>query len=230
MRLLRCLAHSRQLSKIRQWNNWSYDEREPIEVRVEPDRIIIVSHPGADRSISAEGLREFKAYSRRYRNRRIGEFLKEMHLTEGRNTGFRKIRNALHNNGSPEPLFETDEERTYFSTTLYIHPDFEKSKMIAHDGNDGNRDGNDGLTEIEIAVLNEIRDSPKLSAQRIADRIGVTLDPQFGGTPSDYSALEQLFASVGVPYEIRRTEIGPVVFDYRKDPDLPEPAAGAALQ
>lgn len=151
-----------------------YDEREPIEVRVEPDRIIIVSHPGADRSISAEGLREFKAYSRRYRNRRIGEFLKEMHLTEGRNTGFRKIRNALHNNGSPEPLFETDEERTYFSTTLYIHPDFEKSKMIAHDGNDGNRDGNDGLTEIEIAVLNKIRNSPKLSAQRIADRIGVS--------------------------------------------------------
>lgn len=45
----------------------------------------------------------------------------------------------------------------------------------------------------------------------------VTLDPQFGGTPSDYSALEQLFASAGVPYEIRRTEIGPVVFDYRKE-------------
>ena len=57
-------------------------------------------------------------FSRRYRNRRIGEFLKEMHLTEGRNTGFRKIRNALRNNGSPEPLFETDEERTYFATTL----------------------------------------------------------------------------------------------------------------
>ena len=104
----------------------------------------------------------------------FGEFLKEMHLTEGRNTGFRKIRNALHNNGSPEPLFETDEERTYFSTTLYIHPDFEKSKMIAHDGNDGNRDGNDGLTEIETAVFNEIKNSPKLSAQRIADRIGVS--------------------------------------------------------
>ncbi len=52
---------------------------------------------------------------------------KDMHLTEGRNTGFRKIRNALHNNGSPEPLFETDEERTYFSTTLYVHPDFEKN-------------------------------------------------------------------------------------------------------
>ena len=97
-----------------------YDEREPVEVRVEPDRIIIVSHPGADRSISQEGLREYRVYSRRYRNRRIGELLKEMHLTEGRNTGFRKIRNALRNNGSPEPLFETDEERTYFATTIFI--------------------------------------------------------------------------------------------------------------
>ena len=104
-----------------------YDVREPIEVRVEPDRMIIVSHPGADRSISQEGLREYRVFSRRYRNRRIGEFLKEMHLTEGRNTGFRKIRNALRNNGSPEPLFETDEERTYFATTLFFHPDFVKT-------------------------------------------------------------------------------------------------------
>ncbi len=105
-----------------------YDVREPIEVRIEEDRIIIVSHPGADRSISIEGLKEYRAYSRRYRNRRIGEFLKEMHLTEGRNTGFRKIRNALKNNGSPEPLFETDDERTFFSTTIYIHPGFLKKK------------------------------------------------------------------------------------------------------
>ena len=45
-----------------------YDVREPVEVRVEPDRIIIVSHPGADRSISQEGLREYRVYSRRYRS------------------------------------------------------------------------------------------------------------------------------------------------------------------
>ena len=99
---------------------------------------------------------------------------KDMHLTEGRNTGFRKIRNALHNNGSPEPLFETDEERIYFSTTLYVHPDFEKSKTITGDGNDGNRDGNDGLTEMELVVFSKIKNFPKLSVQRIADRIGVS--------------------------------------------------------
>ncbi len=45
----------------------------------------------------------------------------------------------------------------------------------------------------------------------------VTLDPQFGGAPADYSVLESFFAAQGVPYEIRRTDIGPVVFDYRKE-------------
>ena len=45
----------------------------------------------------------------------------------------------------------------------------------------------------------------------------VTLDPQFGGQPVDYSALEALFRQYDVPYEVRRTEIGPVVFEYRKE-------------
>ena len=58
---------------------------------VEWARMEILSHPGADRSISMEGLKNYRAVSRRYRNRRIGEFLKELHLTEGRNTGFQKI-------------------------------------------------------------------------------------------------------------------------------------------
>ena len=45
----------------------------------------------------------------------------------------------------------------------------------------------------------------------------VTLDPQFGGKPMDYTVLQELFARYDIPYEIRRTEIGPVVFDYRKE-------------
>lgn len=95
------------------------DTREPIEVRVLPDRIEILSHPGADRSISIANLRRFRAVSRRYRNRRVGEFLKELHLTEGRNTGIHKMLRSLSENGSPQPLLETDEERLYFLTTIY---------------------------------------------------------------------------------------------------------------
>ena len=101
-----------------------YDEREPIEVRVEKNMIEIISHPGPDRSVTLEGLRTFNVRSRRYRNRRIGEFLKELHLTEGRNTGFKKILDALQKIGSPLPEFETDENHDYFITRLFIRPGF----------------------------------------------------------------------------------------------------------
>lgn len=47
--------------------------------------------------------------------------------------------------------------------------------------------------------------------------LAVTLDPQFGHQPVDYSPLAGLFAQYRVPYEIRRTEIGPVVFEYRQE-------------
>ncbi len=60
--------------------------------------------------------------ARRYRNRRIGEFLKELRLTEGRGTGVPSIFKAMRDNGSPRPRFETDAERTFFTTILPIHP------------------------------------------------------------------------------------------------------------
>lgn len=60
--------------------------------------------------------------SRRYRNRRIGEFLKELGLTEGRSTGLPKMFSKMQHNGSPKPIFESDEERTYFLVRLPVHP------------------------------------------------------------------------------------------------------------
>ena len=101
-----------------------YDVREPIEVRIEKDMIEIISHPGPDRSVTIEGLKNFHVSNRRYRNRRIGEFLKELHLTEGRNTGFKKILNALEKNGSPKPEFETDEDHSYFISRFFIRKEF----------------------------------------------------------------------------------------------------------
>ncbi len=45
-------------------------------------------------------------------------------MTEGRNTGFKKILNALEANGSPKPEFETDDTRSYFISRLFIHEGF----------------------------------------------------------------------------------------------------------
>jgi ATP-dependent DNA helicase RecG len=100
----------------------SYEQREPVEVRVNPDGIEIVSYPGPDASIRIEALNSDKIVARRYRNRRIGEFLKELELTEGRCTGIPKIRAAMKKNGSPPPKFSTDEGRTYFLVELPVHP------------------------------------------------------------------------------------------------------------
>ena len=105
-----------------------YDIREPIEVRIEKDTIEIVSFPGPDRSVTQEGLKRYKVSNRRYRNRRIGDILKELHLTEGRNTGFGKILRALEANGSQKPEFETDEDHSYFISRLFVHEAFLKDE------------------------------------------------------------------------------------------------------
>ena len=153
-----------------------YDIREPIEVRVLPGRIEIVSHPGADRSISMENLKNYRAASRRYRNRRIGEFLKELHLTEGRNTGFQKIIRALKANGSPMPIFETDDDRTYFLTTLLIHPEFTASDEGRNDGRNEGR--NDlitvALTDNEQLILNTIRLDEHITMVKMAEQTGLS--------------------------------------------------------
>lgn len=99
----------------------SYEIREPIEVRVLPDHITITSYPGPDRSISLADLAGGRLIARRYRNRRIGEFLKELRLTEGRGTGIPRAIRAMAENGSPEPRFSTDEDRSYFTAVLPAH-------------------------------------------------------------------------------------------------------------
>ena len=99
----------------------SYEEREPVEVRITAHELLILSFPGADRSIRMEDFQKGQAVSRRYRNRRIGEFLKELDLAEGRSTGVPKILRAMQENGSPAPVFESDEDRTFFLVRLPVH-------------------------------------------------------------------------------------------------------------
>jgi len=101
-----------------------YQVREPVEVRIYPDSIVILNYGGPDRSIKTETFKKGTIKPRRYRNRRLGDFLKELELTEGRATGIPRIRKALKDNGSPEPYFDFDEDRTYFEVDFYIHPAF----------------------------------------------------------------------------------------------------------
>ena len=105
----------------------SYEKREPIEVQLWPDRIEVLSFPGPIPPVTRKSLLELPTHrrivAREYRNRRVGDFLKELNLTEGRGTGIPTIYEELEKNGSPTPKFETDEDLTYFLVTLYCRKD-----------------------------------------------------------------------------------------------------------
>ncbi len=152
----------------------SYQIHEPITVTITPEKIEILSIPGPDRSISDENLKKRVLIAKRYRNRRIGDFLKELEIVEGRNTGVPLILKSMKNNGSEAPIFETDEERSYFLITLPVHPLFfeqkEEDSMVSERRNKSysrrNRD------ELRKLVLNALAERGNMSASEIASALG----------------------------------------------------------
>lgn len=99
------------------------DVPDPVKVHVYQDRMTISSYPGPVPGVEAAHMEEGAPMPDvPARNRRIGEFLKELGLAEGRFTGLDKIRHAMAKNGSPPPRFEFDQTRTYFTTVLPAHP------------------------------------------------------------------------------------------------------------
>lgn len=103
----------------------SYEISEPVKVYLYPDRMEITSYPGPMPGLNIIDLLEMKRLpSIQNRNRRIGEFLKDYRLAEARGTGIPKIRRRMSENGSPAPIFEFDEEKSYFRVTLPAHPEY----------------------------------------------------------------------------------------------------------
>lgn len=108
----------------------SYQIQEPITVRITQTAMEITSFPGFDRSISDEKIAAYDIRARVYRNRRIGDFLKELHLIEGRNTGFPNALAALKENGSDRFTIDMNPARDYVSVTIPVHSYFLPGKSV----------------------------------------------------------------------------------------------------
>ncbi len=67
-------------------------------------------------------FRQSQVHAAQNRNRRNGEFMHELDLTEERSTSIPKILKVMAANGSPVPLFETDDEQASFVVRLPVHP------------------------------------------------------------------------------------------------------------
>ena len=156
--------------------------REPVEITVEPDRISILSFSGPNHTIPMEAIQKgMSLRSRRYRNRRLGEFLKELDLTEGRATGIPTIQEELEANGSPSAKIETDDERTYFLIDIPCHPYFVNKAITidssgANDGNvtkDVTKDVTKELTDRQKVIVEMIKEDAYVTTYEMSQKTGV---------------------------------------------------------
>ena len=141
----------------------SYERENPVEIQIHKNKIEILSFPGPMPPINQAMLNKQRVVARDYRNRKIGGFLKELKLTEGRGTGLPIIHNSLEENGSPPPVFETDENNAYFLCILSVHP---LTGLVDHNG------AKDGAKDIilNIKSLNDIIPYLSLSVSEIGDK------------------------------------------------------------
>ena len=147
----------------------SYQVREPITVRITSAEIEITSFPGFQRSITDDDIAKGIIRGKFYRNRRIGDFMKELGLIEGRNTGFPNAYNALRHNGSPTLRFKMDPERSYLSVIIPIHHEFASGaylRQMKYQEKILSVLGNESLTLTEISkamrykgITQKLRDS-----------------------------------------------------------------------
>lgn len=148
----------------------NYAQNTPIEVRIDEEKIVVVSYPGPDKFIAKEEIDKGEVIARIYRNRRIGECLKELSLANGKATGLPKIIKAMKDNNSPEPVFETDDSRAYFTVKLYENTcyfDDEYQDLYVDE-----KEQKDVLVSvIEDQILELLADGP-LSKKEISEYLG----------------------------------------------------------
>ena len=166
----------------------SWDDRTPIEINIYKDKITVYNIEGPVPPISNEDLKNERVICRSYRNRRVGDFLKELHLTEGRNTGFPKIYREMRNNGSPLPIFETDDRNIHFIATLPIHPAFIDAAPQSAPQNEPQK-----LTLRQQQIISLINQNNHLSRQEMAHKLGIS----YSTIKRELSAMSHIVKYVG---------------------------------
>ena len=155
--------------------SYDLDQPEPAKVYIFPSRIEIINYPGPVPGIqrmhllpNAKVVRAAPA-----RNRRIGEFLKELGLAEGRLSGLPKIHAEMVANGSPPPSFDFDDGRTYFQATFPAHPQYAAVSAVrdaAHLRTLGNRQDACRRLKTALAENRNSPDAPKMLHELVATR------------------------------------------------------------
>ena len=156
----------------------NYEIPEPITVVVSRTQIEVTSIPGPDWSITDEDMAKGVFHCRRYRNRRIGDYLKSLRLAEAMNTGIPTMIDSMRNNGSPDPVFRTDSTRSYFSVFLPIHEAFislaGRTGIAPPASDNGHKRTRQEIVDEVIGLLSK---NGEMSITEISDRMGYRTKP-----------------------------------------------------
>lgn len=148
----------------------NYAQNTPIEVRIDKEKIVVVSYPGPDKFIAKEEIDKGEVTARIYRNRRIGEYLESLGLVNGNAVGLARMIKAMKDNNSPEPILETDDSRVYFTVKLYENTcyfDDEYQDLYV----DEKQQKDVFISAIEDQILELLADGP-LSKKEISEYLG----------------------------------------------------------
>ncbi|WP_228417258.1 ATP-binding protein [Chryseobacterium piscicola] len=165
-----------------------------MEVQIWPDKIEILSYPGPVPPVDAQILQsQQRIVARDYRNRRIGDFLKELDLTEGRGTGLPTIYKAMERNGSPQPSFNTDTQSTYFLATLPAHPLVEIKAII-------NKSIPKSINSLDnvISLIKSIDDGVSDGVNSIVEHAVNNKAIEMLNQMTDWISREEMFTKIGL--------------------------------
>lgn len=106
-------------------------------------------------------------------NRRSGDYLRDLQLSEGRATGIPTIQDELRKNGSEPARIETDEGRTYFLIEIPCREGFENEM----DAKNGTINGmiNGTINERETALIAEIAKQPGIKKNELAEKMNLSV-------------------------------------------------------
>ena len=148
-----------------------YQIHEPVTVTVSPDSLEILSFPGPDPSIPDDAISDLNMRSTYCRNKRLGDFLKEERLAEGRNTGMGKIVQSVARNGSGLPEYITDADRTFLRVVFPIHPRFAVGDVVEGSARSRRR-SEEEMESMKDEILEILANRGALSTKEVYTALG----------------------------------------------------------
>ena len=142
------------------------------KVYIRPHCLEITSYPGPHPSLKKEVFTKGSSIPTvQARNRRIGDFLRQLNLAEARGTGVGTIFRTMDKNDNPTPEFDFDS--TYFRVKLPAHPKFQ-SAMLMKDVEELEASGK--KLEASQVLQKAFDEDPKIISQHLMQKLITLLD------------------------------------------------------